>query len=184
MQAHARIAFIEVHQASFRRGRIAGKLFPQRQNLRRHIRPGLGRVGVQRLVAIPLRLIRHPAERAEIRHPHAHRLARFGHARHVERPGPQAREHRVAQLLLRGAGKLARPQFEPVEIGACAAHHPGPIRLFGFFFVPPIRSRPPALRYFPATNAAKALRPLSDTPHEPGNRRAQGSEKALVPRNI
>jgi hypothetical protein len=78
-----------------------------------------------RLIAIALLLVRHPAERAEIAHPHPHRLAGLWHARNVKRRRPEPQEHFVAQALLLFQAEQARIEAKALKIGG-GTHLPNP----------------------------------------------------------
>jgi len=88
---------------------------------------------MDRIVAIAARLIGHPAERAEIRHPHGERLAGARHARREQGRFAQPRAQCVHNRLLRGAivelGKVeqARRIFDHAPNMAHRARHFMPV---------------------------------------------------------
>ena len=119
VQAHFRCRPVKVDQAGLRRMRIVGNAVPQSQQGFRQRRPWSAGLRMRRRVAIAI-LVRHPAERAAVRHADGERPARFRHARGKQRRLLQHRAQSREQLPLRAgieiAGKHQEAGFAGISV--------------------------------------------------------------------
>ena len=100
MRSHFRAFAVPIYEASFRQVRPVGCLLPELNQQIWQRGPRRARLGVCCFIAVAPRLIRHPTQRAEIRHNNRERRARFRHGRLVKGRGLRRCLHAGNQLGL------------------------------------------------------------------------------------